>query len=425
MLIYIIYKLLIVQLIKGKAKDVMNMSATRNREIDHHSLKHSILGTGRDLDLNTFNDLHIDEIRGEYKRIDNNWLHLHYKISIVLVIFALMVECLMALILVNSDMLSTTVGRYIEKFILAPSGINIIWILIATMVMRSKRISQNQKIYAVSLILVAVCFVLFVAHNAFVATYYLFAVAIILTTIYVNYYLTFITALTSIAALIGAELFVKWDIDKIGIFESTLRMGDFLISISILIACSFICMIKIRYEKQKNEASIRKEMERQLLTQRIQRDELTGAYSRKALHDALRDMEANETNETFIFAIADIDNFKNVNDNLGHHAGDLCLIEFTKILKASSGKSKVFRYGGDEFCLLFCNADISEAVSTCEQIRQKLKELCFDEYPTLQLSVSFGLAAYSESLNAARLFINADQALYEAKKDRDTIRVFQ
>jgi diguanylate cyclase len=330
----------------------------------------------------------------------------------------------MALIIVNSDLLATTVGRYVWKFIVVPSGLNFLCIAMDTMVIRDKRLSQNQKIYFISLAFVMICFVLFAVHNAFTATYFLFAIAIILTTVYLNYHVTLVTAFTGIAALLVGELFVKWDLDKISIFDSTLRLSNYLVSLFILAACSFVCMIVIRYERQKNEASIQKEIERQLMAQRIQTDELTGVFSRKALHDAMRDMEANEAGDQYIFAIADIDHFKTVNDRFGHHAGDHCLIECANILKRNSGNATVFRYGGDEFCLLFRNAAMPEAVSTCEHIQHKMKDLCIVNDPTLKVTVSFGLAAYSDELNAARLFINADQALYEAKSVRDAIRVF-
>ena len=131
------------------------------------------------------------------------------------------------------------------------------------------------------------------------------------------------------------------------------------------------CMIEISYEKQKNEASILKEIERQMLAKKLLTDELTGVFSRKALHDAMRDMVTIQTDDSYILGIADIDNFKNLNDSYGHHIGDLYLIEFAKALKECSTKVSVFRYGGDEFCLLFCNIGMDEAVQACQTIQQK------------------------------------------------------
>lgn len=367
-------------------------------------------------------DPHIHEIRREYSRIDSNWLLLHYKTALFLVVFAIFVECSMAFIIINSDMMSTTVDIYVLKFILIPSLVNILCIIADSLVLKSKRLSQYIKIYTVSLSFVFICFVLFSVHSTFTATYYIFALAIILTMIYASYRLTFITSVSSVAALVLSELFIKWDLDKPSIYGSTVRMGDFLVSLSILFACSAVCMAGIAYSKKKNEASIQKEIEREYLKLRLQIDDLTGVFNRKALHDKLRDIEA-EAESEYIFAIADLDNFKAVNDNYGHHVGDLCLIEFSKILEEVCGASYVFRYGGDEFCLFFKGRDIDKAVIACRKIQMGIERLKFQEYPKLGLTASFGLAEYPERDNAARLFISADQALYEAKKSRNAIRI--
>lgn len=371
-----------------------------------------------------FNDIHIHEIQRAYARINNDWLLLHYKTSIGLAIFAFLIECVMGGFLMNTDMLTTTPNRFILKFIVVPSGFNFLFIALNTLVMKAKQLSQNQKIYTVSLAFVAICFVLFTVHNAFTATYYIFAIAIMLTAVYASYRLTSVTALTSIVGMVCSELFIKWDKDKTSIYESTLRLNDFLISLFILIALSFVCMVLIRYERKKNEASIQMEIERQHLERSLQVDEMTGIFNRKALHDALKNMEDDAVDNHYILAVVDIDNFKGINDNWGHHLGDRCLIEFAKILKEDCENYNIFRYGGDEFCLLFRNVDMEKAVFTCEQIQLKVKKLHIEEQPTLKLTASFGLASYAGHMNSARLFINADQALYEAKETRNLIRVF-
>ena len=369
------------------------------------------------------NEIHIDEIRKEYKRIDNDWLQFQYKISVGLVVFAFLVECFMALILTNSEMLTTTVRRFILKFIVAPTTVNFTCIICDTLIMRGKKLTQEQKICAVSINLVVISFILFTAHSAFTSTYFLFIFAIILTTIYANYRVTGITVLLSVIALITSELFIKWDVDKPSVYASTQRLSEFLISLSIICATSIVCLIKIAYIRKKNEASIQKELERVLLEHKLKIDELTGAYNRKALHDALRDLEINKT-PSYIFVITDIDNFKSVNDQLGHHVGDDCLINFTKVLKKHSEGASVFRYGGDEFCLIFENTRMNQVVSTCERLKTVINELYAVNYPTLNLTASFGIAPYTADCNAARLFIHADQALYEAKVSKNAIRVY-
>jgi diguanylate cyclase len=182
-------------------------------------------------------------------------------------------------------------------------------------------------------------------------------------------------------------------------------------------------MIKIAYLRKKNEASIQKELERVLLEQKLKIDELTGVFNRKALHDAMRDLEISKT-PSYIFVITDIDNFKSVNDQMGHHVGDNCLMDFTTVLKKYSEGASIFRYGGDEFCLIFENSSIDKVITTCERLQTMLKDLYKINYPTLNLTTSFGIAPYTADCNAARLFIHADQALYEAKKKKNAIHVY-
>lgn len=369
-------------------------------------------------------NVHIEEIRKEYRRIDNDWLLLHYKITLILVVFAFVVECVMGALVINTEILTTTVFRYILKYIVIPSGLNAAIVLSESFIIRSDRVSQTKKNYAASLFFVLICFILFAVHSAFISTYYIFALAMILTTFYTNFLLTGVTASAGLVLLVVSELFIHWDLDKVSIFESSQRLVDFLVVLCILAGCGIVCMVTIRYEQKKNEAGIRKEIEREMLKRKLQTDELTGVYSRKSLHDAMRDIETDRTEHSLIFAIADIDNFKAVNDRYGHHTGDLCLVSFARLLVQHGGSASVYRYGGDEFCLLFCDADMQSAIEVCKGVQTAMRSLVFEGLPDLRPTASFGLSQYMPSDNAARLFIHSDQALYEAKEHRNAIRVY-
>ncbi len=360
-----------------------------------------------------------------YAGIEHAWLNLHYKTTIGLLLLACLVEVIMGIMLIHSDMLSTTAGMFILKFMVFPMGVNLMLVLFDTLVLKSRRFSYRQKIFIVSLVFAAMCLVLYTVHSAFTAMYYLFAIAIMLTTIYASYRLTLTVSAASIASVIISELFIVWDVDKQSIFDNTLRMSNFVISILILIAFSIACMVAIRYEQRRNETSIQMEKERQHLQQSLKVDEMTGIFNRNALHAAMKGVEGLNPADKYILAIADIDHFKQVNDQYGHHVGDHCIAAFADILKESSPKATPYRYGGDEFCLLFCGLDMGDAIKVCDQIRTKLSSLCFEDCTGLRLSASFGLAVYEQGMDEARFFIHADIALYKAKEVRDAVRVFQ
>ncbi len=375
-------------------------------------------------DAEKFSSLHMQEGYKEYKRIEDAWLLLHYKIALAVVVFACLSEFIMGAMLIRSDLLQTTIHMFVWKYVLVPSTINFICVGINRIVMKSEKLSRVKKIYAISLSIVVVGFNLFTVHSIFWSTYSIFLGAIMMTMFYANYRLTGVTVIMSMVAIIVSELFIKWDTSKVGVFDSSIRMGDFVLSLVILIVFAAACMVAIRFERDRNEASIQMGVERYQLRKSLQMDQMTGIFNRKVLQDLLESIEENGEHERYILAMLDIDYFKSINDNWGHHFGDRCLIKFAEILKENSEGATSFRYGGDEFSLLFCDKSINEAIVICENIKAKMNKLHFEDTPEVRLTVSIGLAAYEEEIDMVRLLVQADHALYDAKRTRNTVRVY-
>ena len=369
--------------------------------------------------------LQVESIRNDLNRIMDEWLHLHFRLSVVLVSIALLVEVALAFYIAGSDILNTTVPIYILKFIVAPCGLSTLVLLSSFLILRAKSLSQRTKQYAASLSLVLICCVYYTAHSAFVPIYALYAVSIFLTTTYADYTLTGVTSALALLTLTLSELLINWDQDKVSIFADANRLVNFLVIVSILIGFSIVAYVTIYYERRKNEASLRREVERELLKESMLFDELTGAFNRKALHNEMRLLEQNTPTEPLVFCITDIDHFKSVNDLYGHQTGDLCLTEFACVLCDYFGESSVFRYGGDEFCLILKNTTIEEATLLCERAQIRIRRIDLEGVTSFRPTASFGLAAYNESDGVTRLFNQADEALYAAKRTRNAIHVYQ
>ncbi len=151
--------------------------------------------------------------------------------------------------------------------------------------------------------------------------------------------------------------------------------------------------------------------------QRSESDPLTGVLNRAAfaarVETILRESTADEEH---ILMMLDVDDFKRVNDVLGHKAGDQALIEITKLLRASSRRSDlVGRLGGDEF-MLFLTSMPSGHVTA-----EKAKRICTLASQTvdgdISLSVSIGIAVYpSNGETFETLYRKADLALYHIKE---------
>lgn len=364
------------------------------------------------------------EVINEFRKIDKKWLNLHYKILISVIMAAFFVECVIGYLMYIMGEINSTIPVYIFKFLILPSGLNILIGWMNKKAIKSKKLLQENKILITSLLLVLICFILFTVHSAFTALYFLFALPILMTTIYVDYKLTMITSTLSIMGLIISELFLKWDIDKESILFNGIRLGNFLISLFVLIVFGAICMLVVRFEKQKNEASMQKEIERYNLQQRLQIDELTGIYNRIGFKNAFQDMEEDESGNSYYYVMIDIDNFKSLNDNLGHITGDHCLSEFGKILKKNCKDAIPFRYGGDEFGIIFQNKTLENVIKICKQIQSDFALVDIDGNENLELSISIGIAKYSSDMALSTLIIQTDQALYESKKEKNKITIY-
>ena len=116
--------------------------------------------------------------------------------------------------------------------------------------------------------------------------------------------------------------------------------------------------------------------------------------------------------------VADLDDFKQVNDRYGHLAGDDVLRAFADVLRETVREIDVpARYGGEEFAVLLPQTDLYGGERVAERIRAALEERAIETFPgaVLNITASFGVAAFPDSPTEAALFAAADDALYRAK----------
>jgi diguanylate cyclase (GGDEF)-like protein len=154
-------------------------------------------------------------------------------------------------------------------------------------------------------------------------------------------------------------------------------------------------------------------------------DPLTGLPNRaRFLRDVGRAIEeSGATGEAFAVALLDLNDFKEVNDTLGHHHGDLLLAQVASRLRAAlSDNVVVARLGGDEFAMLTpLGASIASVRRLGATIEQAFRETFLAENITLEVAASVGFALYPEhGDDASMLMQRADVAMYEAKASRSS-----
>ncbi len=159
-------------------------------------------------------------------------------------------------------------------------------------------------------------------------------------------------------------------------------------------------------------------------------DELTGLYSNRHFrHTIIRKYAAfQEFGEKMTLLMADIDNFKRINDTYGHPAGDAILKDVGRcILNSIREDDLAFRYGGEEFAVILPATDIPAGEAVAERMRALIAHFPFKaDQHVLTVTVSIGVSAWPASAeNVKDLVMEADKALYEAKhtgKDRVKVR---
>lgn len=146
-------------------------------------------------------------------------------------------------------------------------------------------------------------------------------------------------------------------------------------------------------------------------------DLLTGIANRRifleSLGGAISFAQRHQTPLSII--MADLDDFKSVNDTFGHNAGDQVLQAFATLLMENSRQEDLAaRFGGEEFIMMLPGTGAEEAAVLGERLRRDWKEMTFPGF-SIRVTASFGVAAYQPGDTVDGFIERADQALYDAK----------
>jgi diguanylate cyclase (GGDEF)-like protein len=143
-------------------------------------------------------------------------------------------------------------------------------------------------------------------------------------------------------------------------------------------------------------------------------DQLTKVLNRHGIEQFTESLQAANLPTSVI--LIDLDHFKRVNDNRGHHDGDRVLQTVGEILKQHTRSTDgLGRWGGEEFVLLCPGAGLSKAADLAEKLRQRIMNMNFIPEDPLTITASFGVATSEAGANLDDAFRQADQALYLAK----------
>jgi diguanylate cyclase (GGDEF)-like protein len=168
----------------------------------------------------------------------------------------------------------------------------------------------------------------------------------------------------------------------------------------------------------------------ELAVMALNRDPLTGAWSRATLLADLREQHAlvRRVVQSCAIAMVDLDHFKAVNDTFGHAIGD-------EVLRLTARRQRdlvrpydrLYRYGGEEFLLTMSHTGLDEAVRVAERLRAGIADLLVTAEPggrTIHVTASIGVSELTAGSSVEDAIDRADQAMYKAKTaGRDRVEV--
>ncbi|MEI7842386.1 MAG: GGDEF domain-containing protein [Gallionellaceae bacterium] len=175
--------------------------------------------------------------------------------------------------------------------------------------------------------------------------------------------------------------------------------------------------------KQADEAEARiSQLEQELaqVSELVHEDQLTGVLNRRGMDDTFqRELTRNDRSPApLCVALLDIDNFKKLNDTLGHQAGDQALVHLAHVIKESLRPAdSVARYGGEEFVIILPDTPLKDGVEAVERLQRELtKKYFLNNNDRVLVTFSAGVALRSDSEDQEDLVGRADRAMYTAKQ---------
>lgn len=356
------------------------------------------------------------EFRGQvlegYSKINNRWLNIHFHLLVCCTLISGVAESLMFFIIFGTDSLNCPVGEYWLKYVIIPLFMNACVVGIGYLITRKKTISIVAKQYIISLQFVVLAFILQLVHSGLVAVLVVAVFPVLMTIMYENQKMTAIVTICSVIMQAIGGFCIFWDPDKV---INTAYLANLIILV-IAAGCTWlICKYMIDFMKMKREIILNNDVERFRLQREINMDGLTNVGSKQALLERL-DVAAEDLKGVAYLVMLDLDGFKKINDTYGHIVGDDVLRCVGKALLNMKNSVEAYRYGGDEFCVIFTENILEDVIQEVKNVQNYLKKHVKIPDERMSVNMSAGIASYIKGKTTAELQQQADKALYESKK---------
>lgn len=345
--------------------------------------------------------------------LDKKWQRILWKCMLITYIFIVVIE--IGFLVFWRGSREHGAGQYALKYIVLPSLFNGIILLFTGYRLKKKPDEVSQNTWCMCMLYTLVLGCVSIVHFGLPFVAFAPFIAAISTTVFADNVITAVCSLIAVVlSCISQAMYYNFSGDKIELFA-----GNVLVSLMIGLG---VFIMSSMCNKHTNELiqSINDIHVKQLnLLSELKKESLTGLYNRKTFDESLQAQvrSCNDTGAVAVLAMFDIDHFKNVNDTYGHSNGDIVIKVLCKIIKKKTADYGLgFRYGGEEFAVIFTGIDEKKALSIVEDIRTEFRCNYFQFMRKDGLTVSCGIAQYRSNEKGEDWFNRTDAALYKAKE---------
>lgn len=299
---------------------------------------------------------------------------------------------------------------------IAPLSLHLISLIISTIYVKNEKKSPEKKMkfftwmYFIQTGIIALFHSRFETSMAFPATSMILAVLLFDKRLLKQFFVL------SLVTLVGASAIWLINFSQYTITHSIFLLITLVfLDVIVFLLSYYLCKL----QRELIYSIFRSYVKHKKLNKELRLEPLTRLYNRTAYAKAVETLTRNSETSKFplIQVLLDLDNFKEINDTYGHSGGDAVLITLGEMISNSFGKAKLgFRYGGDEFIMIFNDRSLEDAVETVEKLRTDFANTKFDFMKSSShCSMSIGIAVYQPGWNSKQWFQAADAAAYVAK----------
>lgn len=330
-----------------------------------------------------------------------------FRDAIIFSVVSFAIEVIFFLFYYFASLFTYGIKTYIVKNLIMPSSINIISISLGYYIYK-KNISKTVNDWCAATVIAIPACVISLFHCSYPEITLCMIIPLSLSTLFNNKHILKSLLCLFVVTIISACLISILSHD----FSVVIALMHYMICLAIIICCYIATRILLKASSDKVSRIMKYKSNEEKLNDLIKKDSITELYNNMAIKATIK-LNLEERNDSMIVSMIDIDDFKQINDTHGHTFGDKVISYLAVSLKEISNSQIVCsRYGGDEFLI----ASIDYPIEVIKSILRKIISDFENHFKNIGITLSCGIASYSDDITNELDFINkADAALYQVK----------